>query len=43
MTRDGGLVIDDPAIRAGMVKALDNYTADLAQGLHPAQLGELGQ
>ena len=34
---------DDPEIRAGIIKALSAYTADLAQGLHAARLGELGQ
>ena len=43
VTRDGRLVIDEPAVRARLVKALDSYTAHLPQGLHPARRGRLGQ
>jgi multiple sugar transport system substrate-binding protein len=32
VTRDGQLVIDEPAVRAGLVKALDGYTALYRRG-----------
>ena len=37
VTRDGRLVIDDPEVRRRLIKAVDSYTADLPQGLHPAR------
>ena len=40
---DRRLQVDDPEVRAGMIKSLGAYTADLAQGLHAARLGELDQ
>ncbi len=34
-------MIDDPAVAAGLVKALERLYRDLAQGLHTARCGEL--
>src|SRR3954468_2691298 len=40
VTRDGRLVIDEPAVRAGLVKALDGYTGLYRKGCTPpASLG----
>jgi multiple sugar transport system substrate-binding protein len=36
VTRDGRLVIDEPAVRAGLIKALDSYTAIWRKGCTPS-------
>ena len=43
LDRDRRLQVDDPAVRAGIIRALDGLHGDLAQGLHAARLGELDQ
>ena len=43
VTDDGRLVIDDPEVRRRLIKAVDSYTADVPQGLHPARFGHLDQ
>ena len=35
MTRDGRLVIDDPEVRQGLIKAIDSYTAIYRKGCTP--------
>ena len=35
MTRDGELVIDDPQVRQGLVKAMDSYAAIYLKGCTP--------
>src|SRR3712207_3065274 len=35
VTRDGRLVIDEPEVRAGLVRALDGYTAVYREGCTP--------
>jgi multiple sugar transport system substrate-binding protein len=35
VARDGQLIIDDPAVRAGLVKALDSYTVIYRKGCTP--------
>ena len=38
---DGRLQVEDPAVRAGMIQALDSYTAIWRKGCTPPELGRL--
>ena len=43
VTRDGRLVIDDPAVRRRLIKAIDSYTAVYRKDCTPPELGQLDQ
>ena len=43
VTPDGKLVIDEPEIRQGIIKAIDSYTAIYRKGCTPPGFGDLAR